>query len=762
MTSPPSGSEAAAAVPSAGFDRLAEPVRRWIWDQGWRALHDIQDRAIPLILDGDDDLIIAAATAGGKTEAVFLPLLSRIATRDRPGSGFDLVYVGPLKALIDDQFGRLDQLCERLAVPVHRWHGDVSAGAKARARKDPDGILLITPESLEALFVLRGAEIPTLFGATHGIVIDELHALLDVERGIHLRSLLNRLDLALRRPVRRIGLSATLGDMDLARAYLRPADPARVIVLESRAEGQELRLQVRGYAVRVPRDPGSEPAPDADGDPDTDDEEAAADRAIAGHLAKVLRGSRNLVFAGSRQSVEAVADRLRRSCEDAQVPNEFFAHHANLSRDHRGFVEDRLKRGETPATAVCTSTLELGIDIGAVESVAQIGPPFTVASLRQRLGRSGRRAGQPAILRLYIKEKSQDANQHILDALRVGLVQAIAMVDLLIEGWCEPPRPQALHLSTLVHQVLSVIAERGGATARGLFHVLCRTGPFSGVDPATFAAVLRRMGEPDVALIEQVSDGTLLPGKAGERQIEHYGFYAVFRTEAEYRVVRDGQTLGTLPVSFPVVPEMTIIFSGRRWRVLDVDEKTPTILVAPDARGRPPRFGGDASDLHDTVVARMRDVYRRDDHPAYLDPTARRFLSEARATFRRRGLAASSILTEGGDETVLVPWRGTVATETLALALTAVGLPATPWGLAVMVRAPEDKVRAALGALAERAPDPLALAACARTLMREKFHPFLDRPLLERDYASARLTVAAVPDMATALLTGDTRSEDRR
>lgn len=758
MTSPPSGSEAA---PSAGFDRLAEPIRRWIWDKGWRALHDIQERSIPLILEGDEDLIIAAATAGGKTEAAFLPLLSRIATRNRPGPGFDLVYVGPLKALINDQFGRLDQLCERLEVPVHRWHGDVSAGAKARARKDPAGVLLITPESLEALFVLRGAEIPTLFGAIHSVVIDELHALLDVERGIHLRSLLNRLELALCRPVRRVGLSATLGDMDLARAYLRPADPSRVTVLQSQAERQELRLQLRGYEVRAPAGLAPEHASPAEGEGEAegeaDDEEAAADRAIAAHLVKVLRGRRNLVFAGSRQSVEAVADRLRRTCEDARVPNEFFAHHANLSRDHRGFIEDRLKRGETPATAVCTSTLELGIDIGAVESVAQIGPPFTVASLRQRLGRSGRRAGQPAILRLYIKEKSQDADQHILDALRVGLVQAMAMVDLLIEGWCEPPRPDALHLSTLVHQVLSVIAERGGATAATLFHVLCRTGPFSGVDSATFADVLRRMGDPEVALIEQVSDGTLLPGRVGERHIEHYGFFAVFRTEAEYRVVHHGQTLGTLPVSFSVVPEMTIIFCGRRWRVLDVDETTPTILVAPDARGRPPRFGGDASDLHDTIVDRMRCVYLRDDQPAYLDQTALRFLREARATFSKQGLTASSILTQSGDETILVPWRGTVATETLALALTAAGLPATPWGIAVMVRAPQDRVRVALGALADRAPDALALAACARNLTREKFHPFLDRLLLERDFASARLSVDAVPGMAAALLTGSAK-----
>ena len=144
------------------FDRLAEPVRRWIWHKGWNSLHDIQERAIPALLNGGKDVIISAATAGGKTEAAFLPLISLVL--ERPGEGgFDLVYVGPLRALINDQFERLEDLCDRAELPVYPWHGDISQGVKTRARKNPRGVLLITPESLEALFVLRGLEIPTLF-----------------------------------------------------------------------------------------------------------------------------------------------------------------------------------------------------------------------------------------------------------------------------------------------------------------------------------------------------------------------------------------------------------------------------------------------------------------------------------------------------------------------------------------------------------------------------------------------------------------------
>ena len=433
MTSPASASDRQ----SRAFDLLAEPVRRWIWQKGWTSLRDIQERAIPYLIEGDDDLIIGAATAGGKTEAAFLPLISKASTT-ATCEGFDLVYVGPLRALINDQFRRLEELCEALEMPVHPWHGDIAQGVKARARKNPSGILLITPESLEAMFVLRGAEVPRLFAGTQAIVIDELHALLDSERGVHLRSLLTRLELSVGRRIRRVGLSATLGDMALANAYLRPEAPEKVGQLVSRSDEQELRIQLRAYiAGRRTEQPGPE---DADTD-DADAQDSSAQRAVGEHIFDKLRGHNNLVFAGSRGNVELYSDLLRGMCEERHLPNEFFPHHASLSREHRGFVEKRLKGGSLPITAICTSTLELGIDIGDVICVGQIGAPWSVAALRQRLGRSGRRADQPAVLRMYAIEPETEADSHPVDTFHLGLVRSIAMIELLIEGWCEPPRP---------------------------------------------------------------------------------------------------------------------------------------------------------------------------------------------------------------------------------------------------------------------------------------------------------------------------------
>lgn len=729
---------------SKGFDKLAEPVRRWIWDKGWNSLRDIQERAIPILLNDDSDMIIAAATAGGKTEAAFLPLISSVL--EQPGEGgFDLVYVGPLRALINDQFERLEDLCARTELPVYPWHGDISQGVKTRARRNPRGALLITPESLEALFVLRGTDIPTLFSSTRAIVIDELHALLNNERGVHLRSLLTRLELAVNRRIRRIGLSATLGEMTLAREYLRPEAPETVVMLESKSENQELMVQIRGYLRQRYKKSRSDKA---------NEDETAAQSAVVEHLFSRLRGSRNLIFAGSRENVEWYADALREKSEKARLPVEFFPHHASLSREHRIDLEKRLKT-HPATTAVCTSTLELGIDIGDVACVAQIGTPFSVASLRQRLGRSGRRAGQPAVLRMYAIETEPNADSHPLDHLYLGLICSIAMVELLIEGWCEPPAPQALRLSTLTHQILSVITEHGGASAKQLYTTLCERGPFRRVSPSLFARHLRHLGGLDVALIEQAPDGVLLLGREGERLVEHYSFYPVFQTPEEYRVIADGKPLGTFPVVIMVLtPDMTIIFSGRRWRITKIDDRDKVIELTTDRVGRPPSFNsedGNGGSLHDRVVEKMKEVLSGTALPAYLDKSSARLLEYARSEFRRIGFDRKSIYKTGKQNCLIATWTGTVKTSTLALTLQSMGYTATIYPGFLDANSGEgiQPVETALAEIANSAPISADKALSGGgNLMTEKFHRYLSPDLLLEDVASSRIDLGALPTLA--------------
>jgi len=719
---------------SGAFEKLSRPVQKWIRQQGWRELRDIQARAIHEVLDENADLIIAASTAGGKTEAAFLPLISQVLDSPLSGGGFDILYIGPLKALITDQAGRLANICREAELPVTPWHGDVSQSVKARALREPRGILLITPESLEALFIRRGLETQRLFGVTRAVVIDELHSMLDSERGVQMRSLLTRLELAAKRPIRRIGLSATLGDMGLARAYLRPDNADHVRLLEAEGGESELRLQLRGYVSGV-----------------EDEESLSPTAAISAHLFEHLRGSDNLIFAGSRQSVEIYADRLRELCERQHLPQEFYPHHANLSRDHRAFVEERLKDSSKPTSAICTSTLELGIDIGDVTCVAQIGAPFSVAALRQRLGRSGRREGQPAILRQYAVESALQAESSFVDQLRLGLMRAVAMIELLLEGWCEPPKPQALHLSTLVHQVLSVIAERGGASAQHLYGVLCREGPFRQVTTPMFLDVLRALGDHENRLIEQTQGGLLLLGQLGEKLVEHYSFYAVFQTPEEYRLVSGGRELGTLPVNNILTPGMLVIFSGRRWRVEEVDDRDKVILVTPAQAGVPPVFGGDPGDIHDRVIERMFELFESESKPVYMDAASLDLLDEARANYTQMGFRHSSTIALGEKNFVLATRKGTVKTTTLSLALRGLGFTIEQHDgfLAVVSTDRTPNLADALGRLADGAnanvfPD-------TANLIFEKFHPYLTRDLLKQEALSSKLDLQSLPAICKAL-----------
>ena len=719
----------------SAFGKLARPIQKWIRQQGWRELRDIQVRAIRSICDSETDLIVAASTAGGKTEAAFLPLISQVLNTSAKRTGFDLLYIGPLKALITDQAGRLKNICREVELPVVPWHGDVSQSAKMRALKAPRGILLITPESLEALFIRRGLEIPRLFGAIRAVVIDELHTVLDSERGIQLRSLLTRLEFAIKRPIRRIGLSATLGDMEMACLYLRPDQAGTVDLIKAEGREPELKLQLRGYV-----------------NGGLDEKAISATRAIASHIFQNLRGTDNLVFAGARQVVEIYADRLRERCERERLPQEFYPHHANLSREHRTFVERRLKNKAKPTTAICTSTLELGIDIGAVTCVAHIGAPFSVAALRQRLGRSGRREGQPAILRQYAVEARLEPKSSNVDRLRLGLVRSIAIIELLLEGWCEPPKPRSLHLSTLVHQILSVIAERGGSSASHLFGVLCRNGPFRQVSAVTFADILRALGAPGVGLIEQTERGLLLLGPTGERLVEHYSFYAVFKTPEEFRLVSSGRDLGTLPIHNVLSSGMMLIFSGRRWLVEEVHDRDKVIAVKPAKAGTVPKFSGDPGEIHDKIIKRMFDMFEGAAQPIYMDIRSLEMLTEARLNYSLMGFRDNPVVRMGRRESIVATRVGTVKTTTLALALRAFKFRVQQHDGFLIVETGDETVPLSVALERIASGEDIDLLADAGNLAVEKFHPYLSNELLELDALSSRLSVRSLVDLANSLV----------
>lgn len=720
------------AQQSSAFYLLDERIQKFIWGEGWESLRDAQEAAIPLIIGADRDVIIAAATATGKTEAAFLPALTRLLQRDEPGL---IVYISPLKALINDQFGRLDRLCEQLEVPVWPWHGDISPSLKTRFMSSRQGVLLITPESLEATLCNKGTAVARIFDRLAFFVVDELHAFIGTERGKQLQSLMHRIERVVGRTVPRVGLSATLGDMSLAAEFLRPGRGGAVALVESKSSGANLQVLVKGYEEPLVVRP-EEPAEDEPPDPITPAQ-------IAAHLFKTLRGSNNLVFPNSRSMVEQYTNLLDRMCESHQVPREFWPHHGSLSKEIRAETEAALKQRERPATAVCTNTLELGIDIGAVKSVAQIGPPPSVASLRQRLGRSGRRKGEPAVLRGYSVERAIGGKTALYDELRLDTVEFVATVLLLVEGWFEPPRVGGMHTSTLVQQLMSAVAQFGGATIGQLYGLLCAPGaPFSTTSKGDFADLVRHLGSKD--LLVQDSSGLLLHGQLGEKFVNHYTFYTAFATEEEFRIVTGNRTLGTLPVANMLAIGQFIMFAGKTWRVEEVDDARKVILVSRARGGKPPIFAPRTGRTHTRVRERMRDILGGAEHPPFLDVTARRFLVEARASYAAAGLGSRFLIDEGTEALVLT-WLGDSANEALACLLRRRGFDvavAGP-GLSMRKRRPdmEDIIDALFDAGVDDVPPLDVLLDKAHNLDREKWDWALPLPLLQRSYASLYLDI---------------------
>lgn len=715
---------------SSSFSQLDVRIREFIWQQGWEELREAQEKATPIILQAQSDLVIAAATASGKTEAAFFPALTKMLQHEGPCT---VVYISPLKALINDQFGRVEQLCESLSIPVWPWHGDVSSSQKKRFMDKRNGVLLITPESLEAILCNRGTSVAGVFKNTLYFVIDELHAFIGTERGKQLQSLMHRIDVATKKVIPRIGLSATLGDISLAAKFLRPGACFPVDIVQTAAPGNGLKILIKGYEeprvvqlVSVGRDHAEEPQ---------------APVHIAEHLFSTLHGSNNLIFPNSRREVERYTHLLNLQCEKHGLPREFWPHHGSLAKEIRYDTEQALKQKDRPATGVCTNTLELGIDIGAVKCVAQLGPPPSVASLRQRLGRSGRRKGEPAILRGYAIEDAPDESSSCDISLRLETFKAIAMVQLLLENWFEPPQASNAHLSTLVQQILSVIAQDGGATAASLYGRLCgRKSPFEAVSVVEFKQLLAHMGEKK--LLMQDSSGELLHAEVGERFVNHYSFYAAFASEEEFRLVAGGKTLGSLPVTQTLNIGQRILFAGSAWQVDDVDDAQKTIYVTRKAGGAPPMFTGTGGRIHTRVFEKVRQLYESRDVPVFLDDTVKRFVQEGRDFYAIANLKHVTLLDQGSMY-LLFTWQGDAVNTALACLLRLHGLRAVPVGPAIEIDKPgvsPEEVQATLKTIATRGvPDLGLLLKDTANILREKWDWALPEDLLRKSYASQHL-----------------------
>jgi ATP-dependent Lhr-like helicase len=667
------------------FSLLSPLVQRSIFDMGWKKLRRIQIEAINGIIEEEGNLLICAATASGKTEAAFLPIISKLA--DGKQESIRAIYVGPLKALINDQFGRLERLCERLELPVHRWHGDVTASHKKEVRQNPSGILLITPESLESNFINYGLHVPRIYRDLQFVVVDELHSFLGGVRGVHLLSLLSRLSAAINKKPRLIGLSATLATTESATRFLESVGAPNTSIIDDSGSRREIRFVLKAvlkpgrnllprctaedalkfaqarnvHEILQPVEGGRNKNPSPETDDNRSDNNDLAD--ISDDLIKHFATSTNLVFVNSRRTAEELSVRTHDRVAKLKWPHDpFMIHHGSVAKEVREEAESALKSG-VPTTVICSSTLEMGIDLGSVRAIGQIDPPWTVASLVQRLGRSGRREGEPAIMRLYVREESPTVESRLVDLLYPELLRGIALTRLMQQKWLEPVDHQSLHLSTFVHQILSVLKQTGGISAATLHKNLCKSGPFR-FEPENFATILRSLASKEI--IEQLSTGEIILAPAGEEITSAHDFYAAFKSSEMFTVRHDSSRIGELPFDALPPAGQLVILAGRRWLVKEIDVMGKTVWVFPGQAGKVPTFLGNGGDLNSRVVEEMKAVLLETDEPAYLDTPAKSLLKAARHTGRVTGLHRSTVFACAGGIRWF-PWVGTKCLRTLAI-----------------------------------------------------------------------------------------------
>ena len=640
----------------AVFDLYAPFVQDYIYRRNWQNLRAIQVAAAEAIFHTEENVLLTASTASGKTEAAFFPILSLL--HQNPPSSVGCIYIGPLKALINDQFSRLTELCEEGNIPVWHWHGDVAQSHKAKLMKHPSGILQITPESLEALLLHKHAAIPRLFGDLRFVVIDEVHSLLRGDRGGQTLCLIQRLSRLAGVNPRRIGLSATVGDPEGTGAFLALGTGRQTLIPKIQAPGSSWRLSMEHFFVKDVQAAEGKDIPDALPvlEEKTDTAPQNADPGL-GYIYEHTRGKKCLLFVNSREECETVTTTLRQYCEMNHEADRFLIHHGNLSASYRETAEAMMKDDSQYLTTVTTATLELGIDIGRLERAFQIDAPWTVSSFLQRMGRTGRRDA-PAEMWFVIREDEPEVRAMLPSTIPWKLLQGIALVQLYLEErWCEPPRLNRLPYSLLYHQTMSTLASCGELSPAALADRVLTLPYFHRVSQQDYKVLLRHLLATDH--IQQTEQGGLIVGLAGERVVNSFKFYGVFVESEEYTVRCESQELGTVVQPPPVGEKVAI--AGHVWEVLDVDHKRH-LVYCRQVKGRIPAYFGECpGDLHTRVLRRMRQVLQEDTRYPYLMKNAVARLSQARYTAAQSGTTHSPMISLGGRMWCLLPWVGTYA-----------------------------------------------------------------------------------------------------
>ncbi|MBD1902743.1 DEAD/DEAH box helicase [Trichocoleus sp. DQ-A3] len=626
------------------FAKLAPFIQEYIYTQDWTELRDVQVEACKVIFETDAHLLIAAGTASGKTEAAFLPVLTLL--HQKPSTTIGALYISPIKALINDQFERLNDLLKEADIPVWHWHGDVSQARKKQLLKDPKGILQITPESLESLLINKNTQLFRLFGDLRFVIIDEIHAFMGSERGCQILCQLARLSKFVKNPTRRIGLSATLGDYSLAEDWLRLGTKTPVITPDIEGGKRKINLALEHFFVSPV---------------ETDETDNLVVTPYYRHIFDITKSRKSLIFANNRSDTESVIASLREIAEAEGLPDIYHVHHGSISTSLREAAEDAMRDTKVPSVTAATITLELGIDLGQLERVIQLNAPLSVSSFLQRLGRSGRR-GSAADMRFVCAEEELSTEESLPNLIPWQLLQSIAIIQLYLEErWIEPIKPVKYPFSLLYHQTMSILAAMEELSPAALAQQVLGLPPFAAISKDDFRQLLRNLIGIDH--IQQTEGDKLIIGLAGEKIVKNFHFYAVFSDTVEYAVRDESMEIGSILMPPPV--GNCFALAGRTWEVLDSDVKTKTVFVKQAQGQAKISWHGGSSNIHTKVLERMRKVLFEDMQYSYLQSNAKKRLNEARQLARFGEFERNNIVSLGSKTCCIFPWMGTVAYRTL-------------------------------------------------------------------------------------------------
>lgn len=651
------------------FYRFSPFIQDFIYRNNWQDLRAVQLAAARVIFESDKNLLITSSTASGKTEAAFFPILTEMC--ENMPSSVGVLYIAPLKSLINDQFSRLDELLDLTGIPVFHWHGDVAQSHKAKLLRDPCGILQITPESLESMLMNRSNDLVRIFGDLRYVIIDEIHTLTGTDRGNQIICQLVRLARLIGHTPRRIGLSATVGDASIAASWLGGGTDRETAVPEI-AEGKlRWRLGMEHFFIQgsdLDQSHDFHGETEANGVFDT----AKAPMPEPSHgkveidpgyeyIYDCVKDKKAIVFSNSREETEYVTATLRQIADNRKEPDNFLIHHGNLSASIREEAETRMKADEEKCVTCATVTMELGIDIGRLERIVQNDAPNSVSSFLQRLGRSGRR-GEPPEMMMVFREENPLPNAPLPQLIPWGFLRAIAIVQLYIEErFIEPPTEKKLPFSLAFQQTLSILASSGELTPKRLAERMLSLPPFAHITKEDYRTLLLGMLEND--FIEMTEEKGLIVGLKGERLTNSFKFYAVFKDSEDYTVRCESDEIGTITTPPPVGDRFAL--AGRVWEVEELDIARKLIYVKAVKGKMEVSWPGEYGEIHTKILERMRQVLEEDTVYPYLKPNARHRLEVVRALVRNTGMLGRSLVHLGGYTWCLFPWLGTRSFRTL-------------------------------------------------------------------------------------------------